>query len=148
MANSADLDQNAFLGAVWSWSTLFAQTYLSENLGILQYVLCLDKKGTALASWIVNVFHAWQNMVALHQSSLVEQSIPCIVFFCLSVNTAHHHVWPWCVTGKYLNVCLHQNHWKANYANFLELYGNASGRNSSFFVFLFSRLQCPQLKPF
>ena len=29
--------------AVWSWSTLFAQTCLSENLGILQQFLFVDK---------------------------------------------------------------------------------------------------------
>ena len=34
MANSADPD----LGAVWSGSALFAQVYLSENLGSLRYV--------------------------------------------------------------------------------------------------------------
>ena len=39
MANSADPDQTAPLGAVWSGSTLFAQTYLSENLGTIQYIL-------------------------------------------------------------------------------------------------------------
>ena len=36
MANSADPDQTAALGAVWSGSALFAQAYLSENLGSLQ----------------------------------------------------------------------------------------------------------------
>ena len=37
MANSADPDQTAPpLGAVWSGSALFAQAYLSENLGSLQ----------------------------------------------------------------------------------------------------------------
>ena len=35
MANSVDPDQTAPLGAVWSGSILFAQTYLSENLGSL-----------------------------------------------------------------------------------------------------------------
>ena len=43
MANSADPDQTA--RAVWSGSTLFAQAYLSENLGSLRnlksYCLCL-----------------------------------------------------------------------------------------------------------
>ena len=34
-ANSADPDQTAPLG-VWSGSSLFAQTYLSENLGALR----------------------------------------------------------------------------------------------------------------
>ena len=36
-ANSADPDQTAPLGAVWSGSALFAQTYLSKNLGSLRY---------------------------------------------------------------------------------------------------------------
>ena len=35
IANSVDQDQTAPLGAVWSGSTLFAQTCLSENLGCL-----------------------------------------------------------------------------------------------------------------
>ena len=49
MANSVDPDQTAPLGAVWSgqtaplgavWSgsALFAQAYLSENLGSLRYM--------------------------------------------------------------------------------------------------------------
>ena len=37
MANSVDPDQTAPLGAVWPGSALFAQTYLSENLGSLWY---------------------------------------------------------------------------------------------------------------
>ena len=39
MANSVDPDQTAplgFLGAVWSGSAMFAQAYLSENLGSLR----------------------------------------------------------------------------------------------------------------
>ena len=36
MANSVDPDQTAPLGAVWSGSALFAQAYLSKNLGSLQ----------------------------------------------------------------------------------------------------------------
>ena len=36
MANGVDPDQTAPLGAVWSWSALFAQTCLSENLGSLR----------------------------------------------------------------------------------------------------------------
>ena len=38
MANSVDPDQTAPLGAVWSGSTMFAQTCLSENLGSLRYM--------------------------------------------------------------------------------------------------------------
>ena len=43
MANSVDPDQTAPLGAVWSGSTLIAQTCLSESLGSLrwsEYYLC------------------------------------------------------------------------------------------------------------
>ena len=36
IANSEDPDQTTPLGAVWSESALFTQTYLSENLGLLQ----------------------------------------------------------------------------------------------------------------
>ena len=35
MANSMDPNQTAPLGTVWSGSALFAQAYLSENLGSL-----------------------------------------------------------------------------------------------------------------
>ena len=41
MANSVDPDQSAPLGAVWSGSALFAQAYLSENLGSLRYFLAV-----------------------------------------------------------------------------------------------------------
>ena len=36
IANSVDPDQTAPLGAVWSVSALFAQTYLAKNLGTLR----------------------------------------------------------------------------------------------------------------
>ena len=36
IANSVDPDQTARLGAVWSGSALFAQSYLSENFGSLR----------------------------------------------------------------------------------------------------------------
>ena len=41
MANSVYPDQTAPLGAVWSGSALFAQAYLSENLGSLRKFLFL-----------------------------------------------------------------------------------------------------------
>ena len=36
IANSVDPDQTAPLGAVWSGSARFAQTYLSKNLGTIR----------------------------------------------------------------------------------------------------------------
>ena len=65
MANSVDPDQTA-LGAVWSGSALFAQAYLSENLGSLRYCMLtfvslpltiirigLKKKGRVSAVWCI-----------------------------------------------------------------------------------------------
>ena len=49
MANSVDPDQTAPLGAVWSGSALFAQAYLSENLGSLRYYL--DSEWVGLIFW-------------------------------------------------------------------------------------------------
>ena len=48
LANSEDPDQTAPLGAVWSGSALFAQTYLSENLGSLLYCI-LEKSRPPLS---------------------------------------------------------------------------------------------------
>ena len=57
MANSVDPDQTAPLGAVWSGSALFAQTYLSENLGSLrQYIMWLLEINAWLATRTVEVF--------------------------------------------------------------------------------------------
>ena len=39
ISNSEDPDQTAPLGAVWSGSALFAQTFMSENIGSLQYLI-------------------------------------------------------------------------------------------------------------
>ena len=37
MANSVDPDQTASSEAVWSWSALFAETYLSQYLEFLRF---------------------------------------------------------------------------------------------------------------
>ena len=50
MANSVDPDQTAPLGAVWSGSALFAQVYLSKNLGSLRYARNDYHKLTATGS--------------------------------------------------------------------------------------------------
>ena len=48
MANSVDPDQTASSEAVWSWSALFAETYLSQYIDLygntvrkVRYVSCL-----------------------------------------------------------------------------------------------------------
>ena len=51
IANSVDPDQTAPLGAVWSGSALFAQTYLSENLGPLRYFKKWRERGGIIREW-------------------------------------------------------------------------------------------------
>ena len=50
MANSVDPDQTAPL-AVWSGSALFAQAYLSENLGSLRYKALNRQRFGAALTW-------------------------------------------------------------------------------------------------
>ena len=38
MANSVDPDQTASSEAVWSWSALFAETYVSQYIEFVPYV--------------------------------------------------------------------------------------------------------------
>ena len=39
MANSVDPDQTASEEAVWSWSALFAETYLSQYIEFVRYFI-------------------------------------------------------------------------------------------------------------
>ena len=48
MANSVDPDQTASSEAVWSWSALFAETYLSQYI---EFVRC--------AVWNFSYFRLW-----------------------------------------------------------------------------------------
>ena len=59
MANSVDPDQTAPLEAVWSGSSLFAKTYLSENLGSLRYVMTSQPKIFCLNLAEEKVYMQW-----------------------------------------------------------------------------------------
>ena len=80
MANSLDPDQTAPLGAVWSGSALFAQAYLSENLGSLQYVFdsFQDYLTWTETKQIVNLVRRiwwWTNSVhCLHYTQFFERT--------------------------------------------------------------------------
>ena len=52
MANSIDPDQTASSEAVWSWSALFAETYLS------QYIEFIRKSALNLSGSQINFFFA------------------------------------------------------------------------------------------
>ena len=48
MANSVDPDQTASSEAVWSWSALFAETYLSQYIEFVRYVIFSNATGVLL----------------------------------------------------------------------------------------------------
>ena len=52
MANSVDPDQTASSEAVWSWSALFAETYLSQYIEFLRYSkFAMKMPGTTSNLW-------------------------------------------------------------------------------------------------
>ena len=61
MANSVDSDQTPPPGAVWSGSSLFAQTCLSENLGLLRYTSKLESPNSLVGNnvWLS---YGWASM--------------------------------------------------------------------------------------
>ena len=67
IANSVDPDQTAPLGAVRSGCALFAQTYLSENLGSLRYL------------W----YKQWQYCKDPFRKDYIQQSVTLIFFLIL-----------------------------------------------------------------
>ena len=60
MANSVDPDQTAHLRAVWSGSTVFAQAYLSKNLGSLWKTKFTYDKTTKQTNWFY--LKIWENV--------------------------------------------------------------------------------------
>ena len=62
MANSVDPDQTAPLGAVWSGSALFAQAYLSKNLGSLRYVVFQRHEVMFRCKWVSTKFYYFSRM--------------------------------------------------------------------------------------
>ena len=48
MANSVDPDQTASSEAVWSWSALFAETYLSQYIEFVRYTYFVISSPNAL----------------------------------------------------------------------------------------------------
>ena len=56
MANSVDPEQTASSEAVWSWSALFAETYLSQYIEFVRYfisLLCYRSNAMWQASHVV-----------------------------------------------------------------------------------------------
>ena len=56
MANSIDPDQTASSEAVWSWSALFAETYLSQYIEFVRY---------CWADRVFQLLDGWRNLGAI-----------------------------------------------------------------------------------
>ena len=58
MANSVDSDQTASSEAVWSWSALFAETYLSQYIEFVGYLECKN----SVKFTVLNSFHSLDSL--------------------------------------------------------------------------------------
>ena len=71
MANSVDPDQTApSRGAVWSGSALFAQAYLSENLGSWLFMIFTERE-----NFRANILYLLWNLQNGHQSFFGQNDI-------------------------------------------------------------------------
>ena len=66
MANSVDPDQTASSEAVWSWSALFAETYLSQYIEFVRY--SGHKKGILIP---ISTPHLHNDLKSLTSSSII-----------------------------------------------------------------------------
>ena len=55
MANSVDPDQTASSEAVWSWSALFAETYLSQYIEFIRYFESLTSRGSICCRVVIGM---------------------------------------------------------------------------------------------
>ena len=60
MANSIDPNQTASSEAVWSWSALFAETYLSQYIEFVRYIRSIDIKISSFQ--IMPLKDLWNNI--------------------------------------------------------------------------------------
>ena len=87
IANSVDPDQTAPLGAVWSGSALFAQTYLSKNLGTIQYYTsgwgpyCCGESSASLSLAILYHGSDFKSQLVAHTGKPIF-AYEWLVFFC------------------------------------------------------------------
>ena len=77
IANSVDPDQTAPLGAVWSGSSLFAQAYLSKNLGSIRYDHYRNMSKSSLnpnVSWPIFILDKLQSLVQYHNFRIINET--------------------------------------------------------------------------
>ena len=88
IANSVDPDQTAPLGAVWSGSALFAQTYLSKNLGTIQYYTsgwgpyCCGESSTSLSLAILYHGSDFKSQLVAHTGKPIFAYEWLVFFLC------------------------------------------------------------------
>ena len=78
MANSVDPDQTASSEAVWSWSALFADTYLSQYIEFVRYTRFKDHYRIDSEEWV--------------SSSIMSQSTMTWIFLRLSRIFTHSEI--------------------------------------------------------
>ena len=89
IANSVDPDQTAPLGAVWSGSALFANTYLSENLGKLWYSVSLKFSLILTGSWEILKMGHFTHLLDLFYKMKTQNHSKVIVHFGQKMGQMH-----------------------------------------------------------
>ena len=78
MANSVDPDQTASSEAVWSWSALFAETYLSQYIEFVRYIRQVSDiksddlmKLLILGRWVIHIEQLYEVTNNIRQVNVV-----------------------------------------------------------------------------
>ena len=94
MANSIDPDQTASSEAVWSWSALFAETYLSQYIDFVRYIIgdmgrLVQQlyQGRPILNKLLNQFTTLQSILTLH----TYQTFDTVSFFLYRFTCLFHY---------------------------------------------------------
>ena len=86
MANSVDPDQTASSEAVWSWSALFAETYLSQYIEFVRYVAIFDIHHFYRHCLITSA-HGWYDITWCYHTLVIRGICSrCIIYQVIFVN--------------------------------------------------------------
>ena len=113
MANSVDPDQTASSEAVWSWSALFAETYLSQYIEFVRYIIYSNAH---IATYRVN-----------------DHVFMFVISFDIVMRKSQHNIW----ISFYVSASFEMNHWEWIIMNTLKVGSCHNNDRSVQFSFLF-----------
>ena len=85
MANSVDPDQTASSEAVWSWSALFAETYLSQYIEFVRYSICKGAFKCFLVKGIIKISQSKQQYTRSCLFPILPRNCWCFLLTALTM---------------------------------------------------------------